>query len=84
MGTIQNAMNQLLGTTAAAAVAGSHLSEQRKARELTSVYNYEMAGAKLEATETELKNATNENAIENQQFATKEAQQKEADEYLDK
>lgn len=75
MGTVQNAMNQLLATTAAAAVAGTHLSEQRKARELTSVYNFNVASAEYN------KAAKDEGAVideEMQRRADEEEYQKQA------
>ena len=49
-GPIQSSINQAVGTTLGAVAAGKHVSEQKKAneiaqeqKELTSVYNYQMA-----------------------------------------
>ena len=88
---IQDSINGAVGALAGAAVAGKHLSQQgetakaaKEQKELTSVYNYQMAEEHLKQTQGQIGNIKSKDASITAGLAQKEEQQAAADEYLKK
>lgn len=86
---IQDSINGAVGALAGAAVAGKHLSQQGEAakaakeqKELTSVYNYQMAQEHLNQIKGQMSNIESKDASIAAGLAQKEEQQAAADSYL--
>lgn len=88
---IQDSINGAVGALAGAAVAGKHLSQQGEAakaakeqKELTSVYNYQMAEEHLNQIKGQMSNIESKDTSIAAGLAQKEKQQAAADSYLKK
>lgn len=88
---IQDSINGAVGALAGAAVAGKHLSQQGEAakaakeqKELTSVYNYQMAQEHLNQIKGQMSNIESKDASIAAGLTQKEEQQAAADSYLKK
>lgn len=88
---IQDSINGAVGALAGAAVAGKHLSQQgetakaaKEQKELTSVYNYQMAEEHLSQTQGQINNIQSKDASIAAGLAQKEKKQAAADSFLKK